>query len=71
MDSLVLREKKPWLLVECRSGALTPAKHLLYFADALKVPHRIQLVSRPGFDRWFAEPCVRVLDYQTFLAMLV
>lgn len=71
VDFLVLREKKPWLMVECKSGALTPAKHLLYFAEALKVPHRIQLVAKPGFDRWFAEPCVRVLDYQSFLSMLV
>lgn len=70
VDFLVLRDRRPWLMVECKSNDAAPSPHLIRFATALEVPLRFQLVDRPGFDRVYAEPRVRVLDPERFLAGL-
>jgi uncharacterized protein len=71
VDFLIVRDGRPWMMVECKSNETTPSPHLVRFATALDVPHRFQLVTRPGFDRLYAEDRVRVLDYERFLAGLV
>jgi hypothetical protein len=71
VDFLVVRDRRPWLMVECKSNATTPSANLVRFATLLEVPHRVQLVARPGFDRFYPEHRVRVLDHERFLAGLV
>ena len=71
VDFVVLRERRPWMLVECKSGDLHPAPTLVKFARALGSPLNFQLVDRRGHDRAFPEARVRVLDYERFLAGLV
>ncbi len=41
----MLRDQKPWLLVEAKTRAPAPAPALRYFAERLHVPHAIQLVQ--------------------------
>jgi uncharacterized protein len=71
VDFLILRDGRPWMTVECKSDETTPSPSLIRFAEALRVPHRFQLVTRAGFDRMYAEHHVRVLGYDRFLAGLV
>jgi hypothetical protein len=70
-DFLILRDRVPWMMVECKSNETTPDGSLLRFAAALDVPHRFQLVTRSGFDRSYPEHRLRVLTYERFLAGLV
>lgn len=70
IDFLVLREKKPWLAVECKSNQRSPSPVLAAFCDRLQVPHRYQLVVGTH-DRMHPESKVRVFGYERFLAGLV
>src|SRR5690606_28450690 len=37
VDFLVLRDKKPWMMVECKSNDHTPCPQLVHFAEQLGV----------------------------------
>jgi hypothetical protein len=71
VDFLVVRDKKPWLLVECKSNDVSPSANLPYFAKQLGGPRAVQLVQRPGYDREYPAQGLRVMDYERFLAGLV
>ncbi|MBN2360874.1 MAG: ATP-binding protein [Deltaproteobacteria bacterium] len=71
VDFVVTRDRKPWLLVECKSGATTPAPTLVKYAARLKTERNIQLVDKIDHDRFYPESKVRVIGYQRFLAGLV
>lgn len=71
VDFVVLREKKPWMLVECKSNDISPAPTLVKFAAKLQPPHVIQLVDKVNYDRVRPEAGVRVMSYERFLAGLV
>lgn len=68
VDLLVLRDRTPWLLVECKSSETEPSPHLAHFAAILNPRLALQLVDRPGYDRTYPARGVRVLDYERFLA---
>jgi predicted AAA+ superfamily ATPase len=70
VDFLLVRDTKPWMLVECKSGNKEPSSSLKYFSQVLDPKHRVQLVSEPGYDRVFAEQNIRVLSYDKFFSFL-
>ena len=70
IDFLILRDRKPWLAVECKSKQTAPNPTLVAFSERLNVPIRVQLVSGEH-DRFHPESGVRVLGYEKFLAGLV
>ncbi len=68
VDFLVLRDGRPWLLVECKSNDIEPNPALDNFRRQLDAPRAFQLVTRAGYDRLYAHSHVRVLSYEKFLA---
>lgn len=70
VDFVVVRNRRPWMLVECRSDDAGPSKALVEFAARLKTEFNTQLVERPEYDRLYPELDVRVTDYERFLAGL-
>lgn len=70
VDFLVVRDRKPWLLVECRSTDTDPAPALVHYARLLSPAHAVQLVTTPKHDRAYPALGVRVLGYDRFLADL-
>lgn len=71
VDFLIVRDRKPWALIECKTGDTAPSPSLVHFARILGVSHAWQLVRRPRFDRAFPALGVRVIDYEAFFAGLV
>lgn len=71
VDFPVVRDGRPWMLVECKSGTVDPSPALLRFAEILKPEFAIQLADRAGFDRIHAASKIRVMDTEAFLAGLV
>jgi predicted AAA+ superfamily ATPase len=71
VDFVIVRDKKPWLLVECKSNDMSPSPNLAHFSRQLGEPRSIQLVQRSGYDREYPEHRLRVMDYELFLAGLV
>jgi predicted AAA+ superfamily ATPase len=71
VDFLVLRDRRPWMLVECKTSDLEPARALAKYTGLLGVARSFQLVRRKGHDRRFPASGVRVIDYERFLAGLV
>ena len=71
VDFLLLRDRKPWMLVECKSGETEPSRDLLLFTGLLKPAHSFQLVANESFDRVYAEYGIRVLGYEKFLSGLL
>jgi predicted AAA+ superfamily ATPase len=68
VDFLVVRDSRPWLLVECKSGDVEPSAHLTRFKEQLSIARAFQLVTRAGYDRAYAQTGVRVVSYEKFLA---
>jgi predicted AAA+ superfamily ATPase len=71
VDFVVTRDRRPWMLVECKSGRTEPNTTLVKFAGLLKTRLNFQLVDRRGHDRWYSHHHVRVIDYERFFSGLV
>jgi predicted AAA+ superfamily ATPase len=71
IDFVVLRDRRPWMLVECKSSELRPSPTLVKFTAKLRPTHSFQLVTPRGHDRVFPEARVRVMEYERFFAGLV
>lgn len=71
VDFLVLRDRRPWMMVECKSGSKQPSSSLIRFAALVNPPLRFQLVADNRFDRSYPEHKIRVMGYEKFLAGLV
>lgn len=67
-DFLVLRDKKPWLMIECKSGETEVDANLLYFARQLKMKHVFQLVDKPNYRREYPALGVTVMSYERFFS---
>ncbi len=70
VDFVVLRDRSPWMLVECKSRETNPSTGLDWAVRQLGTHLNYQLVDRPGHDRLFAPKTIRVVDYRRFLASL-
>ncbi len=51
VDFLLLMDKKPWVLIEVKSGGGTREKSLAYFQQKLGAPHAFQLTGTGGPGR--------------------
>lgn len=74
VDFLIVRDKRPWMLVECKSNEKTVSKNLLYFSEVLRPAYNIQLILDQKFDRSFKLPDkreIRIMGYENFLSRLV
>jgi len=60
VDFLLLRERRPWVLIEAKSGTGPVEKALGYFQERLGVPHAFQ-VTASGRDRKGVVPATRLL----------
>jgi len=68
IDFLLLREKKPWALLECKSNARAPTPALIQYAKAFGTKHNVQLVQGDRYRKDFPAHNVRVQDYESFFA---
>lgn len=71
VDFLITYDKKPWILIECKSNSKTPSGHMLYFSEKLGTVHNYQLVTDNKYDREYPLQNVRVLGYQKFFSGLI
>ena len=53
VDFLITKEKKPWLLVECKENDTEVSPNLAYFSALLKPQRTLQIVREPGIHRKF------------------
>jgi len=68
VDFLLTRNKRPWVLIEAKLSDKKPTPAMKYFADRLKVDHRLQIVlecERPGMAG-----DIHVIDAANFLRVL-
>lgn len=73
VDFLVLRDQRPWMLLECRRSAGPPSPHLERFASLLGPRLVFQLVEESGAQEWFAidnERRGQIVSADAFLALL-
>lgn len=71
VDFLVTKNKKPWMLVECKSNDKNPSKNLIYFKDRLKTQMNFQVVTTQNYDKEFKSENIRVINYEKFLSYLI
>ncbi len=71
VDFLLVRDGKPWMLVEVKSGQKTPTSALVRFARELRTDHNFQLVRDTGVHRRFPDDRIEVISAEPFLAGLV
>jgi predicted AAA+ superfamily ATPase len=71
VDFLVVWEKKPWLLVEAKSGPEKKLPSLVTFAEALQVQHRFQVCRESGIDYADRASGIRTLSADRFLTAFV
>jgi uncharacterized protein len=71
VDFLILRDKKPWQLIECKSSDTTLASDLVRYQSLIKAPYAVQLVQKKGYDRQDRDTGIRVVDYERFFSAWV
>jgi predicted AAA+ superfamily ATPase len=72
VDFLIVWEKTPWLLVECKLGGNYRFGHLNYFADKLGIKTRRYMVTLTGGDDYVDKASgVRVIPAARFLGAFV
>jgi predicted AAA+ superfamily ATPase len=64
VDFLVVRDQRPWMLLECKSGQKDPAPALKYYGEILKPEFKIQLVKESGYEKFFPAFDTRIISYQ-------
>lgn len=71
VDFCVVKNGKPWMLIECKSGSLTPAKSLIKFSKLYGTEYNFQLVVGTNFFKIYRDVNVKVVDYESFFAGLL
>jgi predicted AAA+ superfamily ATPase len=71
VDFLIVRDKKPWMLVECKSNSKNLSAHLVHYSKLLQTPLNFQLTTDSKFDREYPEHQIRVLGYEKFFSGLI
>ena len=71
VDFLIVKNNKPWILIECRSKSKNLSPHLIYYAKKLKTPLNFQLVDEPRYDKQHPISNIRVMGYEKFFSGLV
>jgi len=71
VDFIVLREGKPYMLVECKTGEKEPAAALKHFTALLKPKYSFQLVSEANYHREYAALGITVVGYERFFSSWV
>jgi len=72
VDFLVVRNKKPYMLVEVKSNQSTPSKSLQYFHEILKPTFTFQLVTQKTQERrsLIKDPNIKIIHIERFLSYL-
>lgn len=73
VDFVVVRDGKPWFLVEAKNGETKISEALLHFQDVTKADFAIQVVNSMPFDGQdsFAEHDPHTVSAKTFLSQLM
>ena len=71
VDFLIVKDKKPWMLVECKSTLRDLFKNLIYYKEKLKTPLNFQLVKKEGYDKKHRLQNIRVIGYEKFFSGLI
>ena len=68
VDFLICQNKKPWMLLECKSKDKNLSPHLIYYAEKLKTPLNFQLVNSAHYDKKHRVCNIRVMGYENFFS---
>ena len=71
VDFLIVKNKKPWILIECKSKSKSLSPHLLYYAKKLQTPLNFQLVNDKKYDKQHRISNIRVMGYEKFFSGLI
>ena len=73
VDFLILKEKEPWMLIECKLQSDGVDKNLHYMAEQLKTPHNVlvHLGDDPGQYRIYKDKKYWVTGAKSFLSHFV
>jgi predicted AAA+ superfamily ATPase len=71
VDFCITRDKKVWMLVECKSSDTQISPALQKFTELLKPHWSIQTVEKKNYDHLNSTSGIRVMDTERFLSMLV
>ncbi len=71
IDFVITKDQEPWMLVECKTGNTKTSPHLQKYKEILKPRFAVQLVSKPGFEKFFPASGILMMDYERFLGRLV
>ena len=73
VDFVVIRDRKPWLLVEVKNAETSLSPALRYYRTQLKAPHAFQVAMELPFEDadCFREQQPIVVPARTFLSQLL
>lgn len=70
VDFCVVRDGKPWMLIECKSQSTTLSRALKKFADRFPLAAAFQLTTG-NVDRVVPGTDIRIINIEKFLSMLI
>lgn len=70
-DFLLVKNHKPWILVECKSTEKELDPSLIYYREKVKPEHCVQLVNINNFERNYPHYKIKVMSYEKFFSGLI
>ncbi len=71
VDFCITRDKKPWMLVECKSNSRTLSPTLIKVQAQLKTQHNFQLVTEKNYLKYYSDKRIHVGSYEKILGALI
>lgn len=71
VDFLIIKDKKPWILIESKSKSKNLSPNLLYYSEKLKTPLNFQLIDDKRYDKKHRIQNIRVMGYEKFFSGLI
>jgi predicted AAA+ superfamily ATPase len=68
VDFLITNDRKPWMLIECKSNSKEISKSLIYFKNILQIEHVFQLVSDSKYHREYPALGIQVIGSEKFFS---
>ena len=71
VDFLITKDKKPWMLVECKSNSKNLSPQLIYYKQKLKTKLNFQLLDDKNYHKKHRFQNIHVIGYEKFFSGMI
>jgi hypothetical protein len=66
VDFLIIKNKQPWMLIECKSNSKSISSNLYFFKNLLNTTLNYQLITGKNYHKFYSKENIHIIDYSSF-----